>query len=255
MNEAKPPKPDLSLHTLIHFLDRFVYRNVKTTMAPRGAAVMQPLLGEKVPGMVLMNKGSSKAKAPLNAASFVSRKPEEVSVDEVFFHKYFSQVGHRRQFSERKAARKTREAQDDDEGRDEDGNDEEIWKAIVGSRPEMGEADGGDDDDMDLDESNFSEDGDDDVEFGDDASQLGSDMDVSLAGDVPDDGPLDVESGEEEPSFFPDEDVLDDGPAQADLGSVNPKETRRAKRRKLKDLPTFASAEDYAAMLGGDDEE
>ncbi|KAI4086360.1 MAG: hypothetical protein L6R37_008421 [Teloschistes peruensis] len=42
-HDAMPPKTDLSSHTLIHFLDRFVYRNPKSTTAARGASIMQPI--------------------------------------------------------------------------------------------------------------------------------------------------------------------------------------------------------------------
>lgn len=40
-NEPLTSSPDLSLYTLAHFLDRFVYKNPKKA-APRGASAMQP---------------------------------------------------------------------------------------------------------------------------------------------------------------------------------------------------------------------
>ena len=47
-------------------------------------------------------------------------------------------------------------------------------------------------------------------------------------------------------------------PSDIELGGVElPKEDEtsgRKKRRKLKHLPTFASADDYAALLAGEDE-
>jgi ribosome biogenesis protein MAK21 len=45
---------------------------------------------------------------------------------------------------------------------------------------------------------------------------------------------------------------MDLAPAPADIPA--PAESDRKKRRKLKQLPTFASADDYAALLADDDD-
>ena len=257
-NEQKPPKPDLSLHTLIHFLDRFVYRNVRTTSAPRGVSIMQPLQGQSAPGMVLLNRDSSKAKAPLNVAAFLAKKSDEVSADEVFFHKYFSQVGYRKQFSERKAARKAKQSADD-EDEDKAGDDDEVWKAIVGSRTELAD-DGDEDGDLDLDDPELSDDSEAVEIFDDDSTadgDLAFDSDVGLPADQQQeyDGQALFSSEDEEQQ----PDIPRDAPAKGKPGRGNDgdpsREDRRAKRRKLKALPTFAEAEDYAGMLAEEEEE
>ena len=257
-NEQKPPKPDLSLHTLIHFLDRFVYRNVKTTSAPRGVSIMQPLQGQSAPGMVLLNRDSSKAKAPLNVAAFLARKSDEVSADEVFFHKYFSQVGYRKQFSERKAARKAKGSPDDeDEGGA--GDDDEVWKAIIGSRSELID-DGDEDGNLDLDDPELSDDTD-EVEMFDDDSTADGDLALDSAVDLPADQHQDYDG--QAPFSSDDEeqrpDIARNAPAEGKSGPRNDgnhsREDRRAKRRKLRGLPTFAEAEEYAGMLAEEEEE
>lgn len=202
-----------------------------------------------------MNRDSSKSQPPLNAAAFVAKKREDVSVDEVFFHKYFSQAGQRKVVAERKSARKLNEPADYEQDNDEE-KDEDIWRAIVGSRRELGEGeqdDDDDDDDLELDESNASTD-DSDLDIPDDTSDLAIDLDGSSGGEAVDDGLEILESVDA--SFA----QMEGNPlkTQQSMGSrpgAGPDgESRRQKRRKLKSLPTFASADDYASMLAGEDE-
>jgi ribosome biogenesis protein MAK21 len=61
------------------------------------------------------------------------------------------------------------------------------------------------------------------VEFGDDSEEEGSDDDELVAPDVPDE---DEEKGDK----------------------------RKARRKMLRGLPTFASVDDYAELLAGDDD-
>ena len=240
-----PPKPDLASHTLTSFLDRFVYRNAKAaTGGPRGSSIMQPLSGGNNKGILLSSKSSSHLHQPVNTEAFWRKKAEDVAVDEVFFHKYFSQIG----TSKKAPEKKKDEAGDNDEENEEN----EIWQALVESRPEV-EGDGEDSDMemLDLDEADMasSDDesemsaggsgeniGDSDLESADifdgdtgsgNESEVGSDIDTLFAQELQTDQPA---TGEEE-------------------------ETSRAKKRRLKGLPTFASAEDYADMLDNDDDE
>lgn len=154
---------------------------------------------------------------------------------------------------------------------DDEEMEEEIWKAMKKSMPkEKGDPldldeeedpeaamDGDDDDDEDLAAYDYSEsdaeDGDEEEvpykspfadeameEEGDDAGfleedddLLGSDQDIPLYGDSDDD---DSGEGEEE------------GKGKGKGGNKN-------KKRKLKHLPLFATADDYAKLLGGSDDE
>lgn len=267
-HDAIPPKPDLSSHTLIHFLDRFVYRNPKSTTAARGASIMQPIpssFAGRSDGVLLTPAASlrQKAKQPVNSEAFWKQAADDVGADEVFFHRYFSKLGKGREKAREKKERKKKAAEE--EGSDDDEEEEEIWKALVESRPEIeGDDDGrSDDEDLDMDDmddemdidlaesgiedapankslpSTKSNDNDDDD---DDIPDLGDDDEALLASD--DEIPSDLEATFEKETLtapFP--------------GGVRGKEKggKRGKR-KLKNLPVFADADDYAKMLEGEEE-
>ncbi|KAI5304810.1 hypothetical protein KEM56_005882 [Ascosphaera pollenicola] len=72
-------KADLSLHTLIHFLDRFVYRNPKQQTPLRGASIMQPLAGGDG-GNLLVSGATRRIEEPVNRESFWRKKGEEVAM-------------------------------------------------------------------------------------------------------------------------------------------------------------------------------
>lgn len=245
-----PSKPDLGMHTLTHFLDRFVYRNAKAAPSQaRGASIMQPLAGGDMRGMVLSTRGTGKSSVPVNSDLFWKRKVEDVAVDEVFFHKYFNNV------APKKGAAAAKPERTEDSDVEEERDEQEIWKALVGSRPELegddAESEGvdfdDDDDVMDVEEEeDEDEDGDsvagdeddeDGPDFGDDSNDVWDDED-----DVPDElqkafeAELEVASKKKakELEVAPKEDEADD---------------RKKKRRKLKNLPMFVSADDYAGML------
>lgn len=252
-HEAMPPKPDLSLHTLIHFLDRFVYRNAKSnSVAPRGISIMQPLDGGDSIGVLLSTRGSSRGLAPVNAEAFWKKRIETVAADEVFFHKYFNQVG------KAKAARKGKHGDKDspEENVRPDGNEDEIWRALVDSRPEL---EGSDEGDSDLEIEDFGEDELDTMGESDYSSEhQGTD---ERDGDADEDVGLDLRSDDDE-LIGSDEDL------PSDLGAIFEKEVqtnqkeglvgndilRPQKRKKLRHLPTFASVDDYAEMLADEDE-
>jgi ribosome biogenesis protein MAK21 len=258
-----PSKPDLGMHTLTHFLDRFVYRNIKTVAAStRGTSIMQPLAGGKSMGMVLSTRDGGAREVPVNSEEFWKKKVEEVKPEEVFFHRYFNL----RKPSEKTSAKRKR-----DEDEDSEAGEEQIWQALVKSRPEV---EGGSDvdisdDDLDLD---MSDDEDDDVD-------MGSDGELDLGEE---DEEWDTENDEEDDDGEPSGDAAADFEAQlakaaakrqnmVDAGNSDDeddggiqllafdageaekeaevKEDGKKKKRKLKHLPTFASADDYADML------
>ncbi|KAG8533446.1 uncharacterized protein KY384_002229 [Bacidia gigantensis] len=260
-----PPKPDLGANTLIHFLDRFVYKNPKaaTKQTPlKGQSVMQPSAGG-AKGSILVT--SSKVGAVKGVGqNFTDEKfwkSEEGGVreDEVFFHRYFSTVQAKKERAKNKKARKeeTKRRRDraDSEGSAEDdsGGEEEIWKALVGSRPEIGgddDVDGEDDDEIseleDYDDSEGSI-GDAGVEFHD--SDAEENVDGQGSADAMD---LDDNS---EGALFDSKDELPDLPSAMPSDAGESKGKGRKRRKWLKDLPTFASVEEYGDMLGGDEEE
>ena len=249
-HEDMPPKPDLSLHTLIHFLDRFVYRNAKLTNGPRGASIMQPMAGGDTSGLLVSARSKVAIQEPVNLEAFWKTDNDKVGADEVFFHKYFSTMGKGKlKAKKKKAERKTEKGSDGEEE-----NEGEIWKALVDSRPEVEGSEVSDDfgtDELDsvmedseesesvLSDQNDAESNDMDgkaeeigemIEFEDDEALLGSDDEV----------PLDLDK-----TFSKDQLQFGvQGPLEVTTGSKSGK-----KRRKLKHLPTFASADDYAAML------
>jgi ribosome biogenesis protein MAK21 len=242
-HKPMPSKPDLGMHTLAHFLDRFVYRNAKATPTQnRGPSIMQPLGGGDTRGVILSTRGVSKSQIPVNSEAFWKRKVEDVDVNEVFFHKYFNQIAPKKPAAERKA--KKARGSEEGEGDVEVSEDEsEIWKAMVHSRPDIEEGDADfDDEDSTAELSDISDDGDEGM------PDLVEDED-------------DVWGGEDE-----DEDEDDEKQAPQNFQKALKAELKTAtgryeeedaavegenkkKRRKLKHLPTFASAEDYAHML------
>ena len=240
-----PPKPDLSSNTLSQFLDRFVYRNPKLKMKPRGASIMQPLAGGDTSDLLVTAQSKSRMQAPINSEQFSSMAIGKVAADEVFFHKYFSTMGKgKEQARKKKQKRKAQATEGSEAGEDED----EIWKALVNSRPEL---EGSEDEEM--------------ASLPDDASNASSmeDLDeLSDDEDSADEAGIDLE--EDEQGLIGSDDELPDNVEMTFADKVEPdtgpksstqdgKGDRKKKRRKLKSLPIFASADDYAQMLNGED--
>ncbi|KAF2761946.1 CBF-domain-containing protein [Pseudovirgaria hyperparasitica] len=272
--EVMPPKPDPSLHTLMHFLDRFSYRNPKANaLEGKGTSIFQPLAGSEGTDRLIKRRSGAFVETPLNTEAFWSRKAADVAADEVFFHKYFSQSG--KKVSKDKKARKSKK--DDDEDSEEEAGEEEIWKALVQSKPEIeGDEDsddgGFDDEDMlsdddDADDSTeeaggveLNLDSDSDAEDLDDAPEMdvaGSDEeedDFDMA-ELEDDEDDIVGSDDELPSDF---EEAAEGADEEEVEQVSDKkkarDEKKAKKRKLKSLPTFASADDYAKLMQDDED-
>jgi ribosome biogenesis protein MAK21 len=199
---------------------------------------------------------------PLNTEAFWKKKAEDVAVDEVFFHKYFSQIGKGKQAAKKKASKA---ADGSENGEDE--NEDEIWDALVNSRPEV-EGPSDDDSDMemlDLDESDAElSDGDEEVEINMDDDEE-NDQEAEGLGMVDTDDDEDEDEDDDEGGV-----VLDEGSdGDSDMDKLfakelqtakesvpqEGKETSRQKKKKLKGLPTFASVDDYASMLDNDEDE
>ncbi|KAI2472162.1 CBF-domain-containing protein [Annulohypoxylon bovei var. microspora] len=236
-------KPELANHTLIAFLDKFVYRNAKAVDVTKGISIMQPVAAGGQGHILLSSKAKAKAAgSSLNSAEFWNKKSEDVAVDDVFFHEYFARVGKSEQAA-RKKSKKDKGAEGEDA---EEAAEDEIWDALVASRPEVegeSESEDGFDDLMSLDEDDQDlekemaeldgEDGSEDedgVEFWDDSE--------------------DDEEGDSELKPVP----VAEGEGEGE-GDKKPESERTKRKRALKSLPMFASADDYAEMLAQDDEE
>ncbi|KAL8951831.1 MAG: hypothetical protein Q9222_002220 [Ikaeria aurantiellina] len=258
-NAPMPPKPDLSSHTLAHFLDRFIHRNPKSTVQSKGSSIMQPLsaMDAGQGSTFLFPSGKHNFRDTVNSQAFRNLDVEKVGADEVFFHKYFSIIDKGKGKANRKKEKKRKRAEDEGS---EDKQEEEIWKAMVESRPEIEGA--SDDEDLGMDDLEGSEDGDD--ERFDSGAEV---EDLS-------DGAVDAEDDDDDiPAFDEhDEEMLesDDEVPQGALDETFTKENQdldfkkregrqrdgtKAKRIKLKHLPLFADVEEYADVLGADGDE
>lgn len=266
-------KPDMSLHTLIHFLDRFIYRAPKASTNARGGSIMQPLAGSDAADR-LVSVDKDRQNVPLNSEAFWKKKSDEVAAEDVFFHDYFNRLG-----KDKDKAQKDKKSKDPvdraEEGDDLSEEESEIWKALVNSKPEVEGKDS--DDDLDLDDldSAYSDeegdaeegDGEDDVIFNDESDEEMDGMDEDEAPEQPV-KPAAKKTQDDEPSDEDDDFNMDVSDDEAFVGSdeelpmafAEEEETNdeakaeRKKKRKLKHLPTFASADDYAALLAGEDE-
>jgi ribosome biogenesis protein MAK21 len=246
------PKPELANHTLMHFLDKFVYRNPKATDTKRGGSIMQPLASASgATTVVVPGKAGATARSSVNTASFWNLKQNQVAAEDVFFHKYFSEIGKPAQ-----AAKKAKKEADENASEEDEEAEGEIWDALVNSRPEIGG--GEDDEDEDVDFAGLE-----DIDYGSDVSINldDDDEDMSEGGaDVGSDdggddgfegifGDSDEEGGEWEDEEEEDKEEKEDETA----GKSQKWKERRERKKELKSLPMFASADDYAAMLGLDD--
>ncbi|CAL9731867.1 ribosome biogenesis protein Mak21p [Monosporozyma unispora] len=241
-------KPDLGLFTLAHFLDRFVYRNAKQKPVSRGASIMQPLFGGSELSNTILVKASDLQHntMPANTENWLNKKVEDINPEDKFFHQYFSSKN-----SAVKAKKDTKaRGFDDDEEMDED----EIWDALVKSKPDVED---NSEDEMDFGADDFSSD----------------DEDLEAAAEEEDEsGSEDIEAfGEEDIDFSAFDGI--DGAAEEDddnesaseiegsskrthdeSESDEEKDDKKSKKQKKKALPVFASADDYAEYLKSDSE-
>ncbi|KAG1727779.1 ribosome biogenesis protein [Suillus paluster] len=276
--------PDLSLNTLSHFLDRFVYKNPKKPK-PKGSSAMQPSASTNDGIGVKLLKGESSGGALPNDEKFLHRRLQDIPVDEVFFHKYFSR---KRETDKSKTANtgkgdseaeesddaseldasasEAEEAQDtdvddaerdDDVEEDSDAEEANIWKAMKASMPDMaGNEDLMADSDSvasGLDDSDGEIDVDEEIDVDDeDGDGSGDDFSMVEASDNEDLISLDeVPQGLIE--YDADEDGGDGEEQWNGFGDTKKRkqenDSKREKRKKLRSLPTFASYEDYAKMI------
>ena len=225
----------------MHFLDKFVYRNPKASETKRGSSIMQPVLtSSNASHVVVSSKASARQQPAVNSASFWKLKPEDVSAEDAFFHEYFARVGKQNE-KPKKASKKAEQAGSDDEE-----GEQEIWDALVNSRPEVEGGDSGEESDVDMEGYGDS---DEDVEADMEVmSDTGSDDSGGFEGIFEDsDGDDALESvGEDHGSG--DDQAEEDGAAQGD------NRKKRLSRSEMRSLPMFASADDYAEMLAAEED-
>ncbi|KAH9895791.1 CBF/Mak21 family-domain-containing protein [Cubamyces lactineus] len=319
--------PDLSLNTLSHFLDRFVYKNPKKPK-PKGSSAMQPAASDGAKGVTLVKGEVAGLGVPVNDERFWKRRVEDIPVDQRFFHTYFTRKAEKERqkaakVSKRKGhggesdsemeepsdeedngseseARAEEEEEDEgsesedggfdlsskgqkaapadsDEEEDSDAEEAEIWKAMKATMPaeledddlmedseeeddvpsDLDALDSDDEEEAEEDAAKASEEDDEDAEADDDAFSLaeGSDADdlLPLDAEVPM-GLIDYDgsdAGSESEAEDADEAWGGIASKQQDKGKRkrDEKESKKAQRKKLRSLPTFASYEDYAKMI------
>ncbi|KAG6916630.1 hypothetical protein DXG01_006126 [Tephrocybe rancida] len=118
---------DLSQNTLSHFLDRFVYKNAKKAKQDagkaKGGSAMQPAASGLDGTGVKLVKGEVEDTALMNEAAFLRTRVEDVPVDQLFYHKYFSRKSAK---EKAKAAKVGKKGQDSGEESDEGEEVEEV---------------------------------------------------------------------------------------------------------------------------------
>lgn len=257
---------DLTLHTLGHFLDRFVYRNPKQKLpSSKGASLMQPALHASGEGRTGVDGGVVRLKGIgirqdeyVNDEHFWKKNIDQVPADQMFFHKFFNlRRGHPAKGDElpdQSSEEENESIEVHDQDLDEDLSDvsdqdsdaeREIWKAMKESMPHQGGDDILDEDDddeidpalMESDDDSTSEEYDDDLDDGADNVFEEDEEDI-----MPFAFNDSQSSSEEDQGSSQKRKAEDDQPKSKS-------QLRRAERKKRKTMPTFASADDYAHLL------
>ncbi|KAH3671293.1 hypothetical protein OGAPHI_000516 [Ogataea philodendri] len=270
-------KPNLGLFTLAHFLDRFVYKKAKMKPVVRGQSIMQPLAGAHTGSMLV--KTQAYGELPTNTEDWINKKAAEIQPEDRFFYEYFS-TKQEKALASKMDKELNSKLHDDEEESDID--EDTVWNALVKSNPEV---EGPSDDDLsDFDMSEIS---DEDLEELDEEEADEDDEDeeglVTLktvedlgSGEEEEEEEVEEEEEEEdaEPAQFSDSSDSDVGellgsgselesdeePEQQEETEEQPDTKKRSKQnagksKKLKSLPTFASADDYANYLDSSDDE
>ncbi|KAG7806152.1 hypothetical protein KL921_005129 [Ogataea angusta] len=265
-------KPNLGLFTLAHFLDRFVYKKAKMKPTTHGQSIMQPLAGAHT-GQLLV-KTDVHGQLPTNTEDWINKKASEIRPEDRFFYEYFSTRQEKALASkmDRELNRKVREDDDEESDIDEDS----VWNALVKSNPEV---EGPSEDELsDFEMSELSDEEEqeevEEVEEDEDEDEDGL-VTLRTVDDLEDDDE-EAEQEEAEPSTgkFSDssdsdigelmgesEDESEEEEEEQEQEEEEEEESRKRSKqstgqsKKLKSLPTFASADDYAEYLNSSEDE
>ncbi|KAK9243951.1 CBF/Mak21 family-domain-containing protein [Lipomyces tetrasporus] len=297
-------RPDLALHTLTHFLDRFVYKSPKTKIGKTGGAgsIMQPITGSSAyvsKNVLLLSTKAARQGVPsansVDWTRLAAEKSKEVRApDEQFFAKYFvskglTPKGIKKEGKESEDEGSDFDLEDDIDEGGEELDEDEVWEAMVKSRKDLEGADesGESEDNMadafdsdgeasDIEIASDGRDADDFGDLNDDGADEDDDEmdDKAIAAafadsddDDAEDVALDGEEAELAEMFAAENAQNEDVSAQPVKKSKSkrridsgdePTGSRKGdskRRRKLKDLPMFASAEDYKDLLSASDDD
>ncbi|KAG7853971.1 hypothetical protein KL939_005228 [Ogataea angusta] len=264
-------KPNLGLFTLAHFLDRFVYKKAKMKPTTHGQSIMQPLAGAHT-GQLLV-KTDVHGQLPTNTEDWINKKASEIRPEDRFFYEYFSTRQEKALASkmDRELNRKVREDDDEESDIDEDS----VWNALVKSNPEV---EGPSEDELsdfemsELSDEEEQEEVEEEEEEDEDEDGL---VTLRTVDDLEDDDE-EAEQEEAEPSTgkFSDssdsdigelmgesEDESEEEEEEQEQEEEEEEESRKRSKqstgqsKKLKSLPTFASADDYAEYLNSSEDE
>lgn len=187
----------------------------------------------------------------LNTAAFWNKRSDDVAVQDVFFHEYFSKMGKAGQENRKKKA-KDQEPSGSGEDEGSEAGEDEIWQALVNSRPDVeGDDDSDEESDAEFNDLMGLEDSDEEMDGAEE-----DDISADETGE-PDglEGLLDDEDDEDDDMAFDNEE--DEGEAGSEKPAVEskkPESAHKARRRALKNLPMFASVDDYAEMLAQEED-
>ncbi|TFK51436.1 CBF-domain-containing protein [Heliocybe sulcata] len=136
LSQPVTSSPDLSLNSLGHFLDRFVYKNPKKVKnadedeeevggkGGKGGSVMQPAAADGT-GVRKLKGGQGEEEA-VREEGWWRRSRDRVPVDQLFFHRYFNEKDQKEK--ERRAKKVKRKGGEDEEdaSAEEDEDDQEV---------------------------------------------------------------------------------------------------------------------------------
>ncbi|KAJ7460928.1 CBF/Mak21 family-domain-containing protein [Mycena galericulata] len=157
---------DLSLNTISHFLDRFVYKNPKKVKPNannanvvigkgKGASAMQPAASGLEGGGVKLMKGEmGDMEERVNEGGFLRKKESDVPVDQLFFHKFFSRKSEKEKAKSAKSDRRKKGGDDSDSDDSDEGDETGEEMDLTGDEAKKARDtdEFGEDDDSDLGE-------------------------------------------------------------------------------------------------------
>lgn len=228
---------------------------------------MQPLFGGAQTRESLLVKASDMVRniGPVNTKNWIDSKVEEIKPEDRFFYQYFTSKK-----TAIKSDKKEAQPKEEDEEMDED----EIWNALVKSRPDVeddsddsvgfSDEDFGDMSDMSDDEDQDVAPSDDDDEEDSDSNDVNIDEDIFYSfnddgeGKEQEDEDENEDDDEDEDEDGIDSDTLkrlrEDEVSSSEEEEEDNKKNKKQKKSKKKSLPVFAAAEDYAKYLESDSE-
>ncbi|KAL4252111.1 CBF/MAK21 family protein [Abortiporus biennis] len=212
--------PDLTLNTLSHFLDRFIFKNPKKPK-PKGSSAMQPaanLFNDTSTGVKLLKGEVTVKGAPVNDESWLKenlkKREQDVPVDEVFFWKYFKRKDEAEKAMKKKSLK--RKGEGEDEGEDED----ELMESD--EEEEDGE---GETEEKEEEEQEEAEGDSDEVDSDAEEAEIWKAMKATMPTELQDDALMEDSDSDELPSDLEDEDEsIDAEDAEEGEGQSNSEE-------------------------------